>query len=135
MALELIAKGMKPGKAMLEAGYSKSASSAPTRSLLSKPSVQSVVDKMQIAVLGKGITVSYLAGKFAEWLESTSTDRDGTPTPNHDIQMKAYDRIKDILGIAPAPNDLKGIKRKMTIEEYISKEDNTEDIQDISGEE
>ena len=109
LALQLISQGQKPGEAMTNAGYSISASRNPKQNLLSKPVVVDIVDRLKLQLTDVGITTSYLANKFKQWLESE----------DETIQLQAYDRAGKILGITPK-NESKDIRRKLTIEEYIS---------------
>lgn len=111
LALQLISQGSKPGEAMQKAGYSKWASRNPGKNLLRKPVVVDIVDRLKLQLTDVGITTTYLAGKFKQWLESD----------DEAIQLQAYDRAGKILGINVKPED-SNIRRKLTIEEYISGE-------------
>ena len=128
MALQLINQGLSPRQAMIKAGYSTNVANNPRKYLFNSQAITNIVDKMQLELKDVNITTSYLAKKLAEWMEATTTKgfkigKDGfeqVMEPDYKTQIAAYDRVKDIYGITPQKKDTEGLKRRMTLEEFIT---------------
>jgi phage terminase small subunit len=117
-AINLISKGLSARQAMLRAGYSEITASQPTKNLLSRPQVLSLVDTMKLTLERQDINGVSLANKLVEWFKN----------PNYKVSMGAYDRIAKIVGIEPSKQDLKEpIKRQITLTEYL--QPNTQPIE------
>ena len=120
--LQLINQGYTTHRAMKEAGYSQS-SLKQSYKFKKSPIVRNAIAGLSAELVGQGLTKEFLAAKFMEWINaekpfSSHTEPDKM-IPDYDIQLKAYDRAKDIL----VPQADKGVKRKLTIEEFVTGED------------
>lgn len=118
-ATQLIAQGYTVHRAMKDAGYSQS-SLKQSFKFKKSPAVQSLMADFNQTLIDKGINKDFLGDKFKEWLTaekpySSHTEPDRM-VPDHDIQIKAYDRLKDIIN--PQTQD-KGLKRTITVSEFI----------------
>jgi hypothetical protein len=108
---------------MKEAGYSKS-TLIQSYKFKKSPTVQRMMIGLAGKLQDKGLTVDYLADKFMEWLNaekpfSSHTEPDKS-VPDYDTQIKAYDRVKEVLN---PKFETPGVKRKLTIEEFVTGEE------------
>lgn len=125
--VQLINQGYSTHRAMKEAGYSRS-SLKQSYKFKKSPVIQDyyfgtgMVSKLK----GKGFTEDYMADKFLEWLEAEKLTKFGKDK-DFDIQIKAWKEVKEILKPQEPPN--KGIKRKITLEEFITGEEEPQNTQ------
>lgn len=122
--LQLINQGYSTHRAMKEAGYAQSTLNQSYK-FKQSPVVKSMLMDLNKRLYEKGFTSEFIAGKFMEWMGAekpfashTEPDR---MVPDYDIQIKAFKEAKEIL--KPAEHE-KGIKRKITLEEFINEGDN-----------
>lgn len=117
-------EGLSTYKAMRKAGYSKDVAEHPKHNFWNKAGVKKLVSDINESA---GITTDYLGEKLKEFLEAkkkvishTGPDYD---VPDYDVQVKAWDRSKALFS-EQLGGTAKGVKRKLTIEEFVSEEDN-----------
>mgnify|MGYP001566966698 CR=1 FL=1 len=118
--LQLMSQGYTKHRAMKEAGYSASSLKQGKRIIDNSPAVRNYVNQVYPELIKLGIDAPYEANKIKEWLEakkpfSSHTEPDKM-VDDFEIQIKAYDRLQQL---KPTVNK-KGIKRKLTIEEFIT---------------
>ena len=102
-AMELIREGVEPTKAMIQAGYSKSVSQAPSRNLLRSEGAKTIIEQYKEAYTKVGITPDYMGGKTKEWLEaqkikSSMTEPDKV-IPDYETQLKAAEMVRKDWGM------------------------------------
>lgn len=120
---EYMKGGVTKREALRRAGYSKASARASTKAAYT--ALKNLSSVMVGKLKDRGIDEDAIADKFVEWLNSKKTlvNKQGQTLeiPDHDIQMKAYDRVNKILKIDEdsQTGKGKGVKRKMTIEEYV----------------
>lgn len=137
-AIKYLSEGMSKRAAMMKAGYAVTTAMHEAHKLTTSTAVEGLLDKLKDDLAQKGLTTDKIADKFVEWLDAQRTvgarvvvKREGgeLPTaesrtddfievPDYDTQIKAYDRWKGIMDSGDKKD--KGIKRKLTIEEFIS---------------
>ncbi len=130
-ALQLHNQGLSWHRAMKEAGYSASTVAQSSR-LRKSPTIQAMISSMPAELVNAGLTPQYMALKFKEWIDATKqlsarrnfeTD-DFIEVPDYETQIKAFDRWEK--SMQPVQPNGKGIKRKLTIEEFITGEEQNE---------
>lgn len=123
-ALQLINQGYSVHRAMKEAGYSKSSLKLSYK-FKKSPIVQKMMTNLNSTLYEKGLTTEFMADKFMEWLNAkkpfTSHTEEDRDVPDYDTQIKAYDRVKEVIN--PQKHE-GGIKRKLEITEFITGEEN-----------
>ena len=122
--LQLVNQGYSVRRAMKEAGYSLGSLNKSHILFKKSPTVQRMMKDLNHKLYEKGYTTEFLADKFMEWINaekpfSSHTEADKM-IPDYDIQLKAYDRAKEIMN---PEEQTKGIKRKLTLEEFITGEE------------
>lgn len=122
-AMRLINQGMSAHKAMLTAGYSKNVASNPGNKLFKSNAILTMIDRMKLELERVDVTAPYLATKFKQWLEAENKSG-----PDYQTQLGAYDRLKDIYDLKPQQNH--ELKRKITLEEFVNGEVQSEAIQE-----
>lgn len=117
-------------KAMLRAGYSKKMANNP-KSLMQSQAITSLVDKFQLELKDEGITTSYLAQKYAEWLNAQEPIRgiagvvrdpdtkEIIMKPLYNIQIEAGKMLKEVFSLTPKKQTEEGLTRRMTLEEFV----------------
>ena len=111
-AVQLINQGYSKAKAMRMAGYSKTSSRAHTSLVSKSRAILDIYDMMKDSLRDSGLTADYMAKKFERWMEAKKDDPDDYRT-----QLEAAKLYKEI--IKPVDEPQKGIKRKLTIEEFV----------------
>ena len=140
-AIQYKNQGMTTRAAMLKAGYSLSAAANPGRDLLSKPAVKQLVSTMWGELQDAGLTTSAMIEKFKEWINAQKTvsalvvngkgdgelgvagskSTDFVEVPDYKTQLEAYKEWKKIADQETQSNTTgKPVKRKLTIEEYVT---------------
>ena len=119
--LQLINQGYSTRRAMKEAGYANGSLNKSHIIISKNPTVQRMKIGLEHKLWEKGLTTEFLADKFMEWINaqkpfSSHTEPDKM-IPDYDTQLKAFDRAKEIMN-PQEPN--KGIKRKLTITEFVN---------------
>ena len=125
-AVQLVAQGYSASKALREAGYSKRTARLST-GMLKGRGFQVALESMFTHLENAGINNEYMAGKYKEWLDAKKTDHSHTEpdkeVPDYEIQIKAakllHERQDKIIGLKGGG----GVKRKLTIEEFVTGED------------
>ena len=112
-ALQLINQGYSKARAMREAGYSKNSAKTHAGELLKARAIMDIYDMMKDSLRDSKLTGDYMAKKFEKWMEAQKDDPDDYKT-----QLAAAQLYKEI--IKPAATEPKGIKRKVTYEEFLS---------------
>lgn len=118
--VQLINQGYSTHRAMKEAGYSQS-SLKQSYKFKKSPVVQNLMINLGKKLRDKGFTSEYLADKFMEWMEAEKVTKYGKDK-DYDTQIKAYREAKEIF--KPQEAMSKGVKRKLTIEEFVTGEEN-----------
>lgn len=113
--MQLVSQGYTLHRAMKEAGYSQSSLKQGWKWKKS-PVVQNMMLGLAGKLRDKGFTTDLIADKFIEWINAEKVTKFGTDK-DYDTQIKAYDRAKEILN---PTTEGKGIKRKLTIEEFVT---------------
>lgn len=144
-AIQYKNQGMSTRSAMLKAGYSLSAAANPKRDLLSRPAVKKLISSMWGELTDAGLTTEYMVEKFKEWLNAqkvvsalvitgkgegedmksaNSKTNDFIEVPDYKTQLEAFKEWKKI-GDMEAGSNTSGqpVKRKLTIEEYVTGEE------------
>ena len=121
--LQNMNQGMTVHRAMKEAGYSQT-SLKQSYKFKKSPIVRNMMLGLSSKLKDKGFDTDFLADKFMEWMTaqkpfSSHTEPD-KEVPDYDIQIKAYDRVKEIIN---PQSEAKGVKRKLTIEEFVTGEE------------
>lgn len=143
-AIQYINMGYSKRQAMIKAGYTPKVAEDPANNLLRKVSVKNFINGMAGELVDAGLTKEYMIGKFKEWLEAQkvigarvvvkkesptpSTDlkpansmtNDFVEVPDYETQLKAFDKWKKIMDDQGNPQGGGQMKRKLTIEEFIS---------------
>ena len=154
-AIQYKNQGMSTRSAMLKAGYSKGAAQNPGTRLMKTKGVQNSLMAFSKKLAQDGLTDSYMVKKFKEWLEAQRTvsalvvggKQDGAKAsttdfievPDYKVQLEAYKEWKKIMDQQEewSKNDGKGqMKRKLTIEEFITDEEIGKEIlqgEDVEG--
>lgn len=113
-------EGLSTYKAMRKAGYSKDVAEHPKHNFWNKAGVKKLVSDINESA---GITTDYLGEKLKEFLDAkkvvTSHTEPDKLIPDYDTQMKAWDRSKALFS-EQLGGTAKGVKRKLTIEEFVS---------------
>ena len=141
-ALRYIQGGMTKRQAMLKAGYSKGAAMNPGTRLMKTKGVQNSLMAFSKKLAEDGLTDTYMVKKFKEWLEAQRTvsalvvggkgdsakasTTDFIEVPDYKVQLEAYKEWKKIMDQQEewSKSDGKGqMKRKLTIEEFITDEE------------
>lgn len=120
----LYAKYMLQGytnrQARIKAGYS--VKYAVNHLAKQDKAVMAFFDSMRIKLAKQGIDEDFVAAKMKEWFdaEKAVVTKDGIiDRPDYDVQIKAYDRYKDI--IVPKDVNLQGSKkREVRLTEWIN---------------
>lgn len=133
-ALTLINQGMSKRQAMLKAGYAPSVANTP-KVLMESQAVTSILDQFHLQLKDEGLTTTYLAKKFMEWVDAGTYvfDKQGNlmidPTTKEAIrindyktQIKAGEMLKQTYGLDPTQHKAKdeGLTRRVTLEEFVS---------------
>ena len=150
-AIQYKNQGLTTRQAMLKAGYSLSMAANPKRELLQKPAVKRLISSMWGELTDAGLTTEYMVVKFKEWLNAqkvvsamvikggkhdidfddeedlppnSSKTNDFIEVPDYKTQLDAYKEWKKI-GDMDMDSTTTGrpVKRKLTIEEYVTGED------------
>lgn len=121
-------QGMSKYKAMLKAGYSNNLARKPNRDFYNLKGVKMMIESMASRIMDEGLTTEYMAIKFKEWMDAqkihTSHTEPDKHVPDYDTQLKAYDRWKKIMDNEASGRPLEGgVKRKLTIEEFVTGKD------------
>lgn len=117
-ALQYINQGMSKRAAMIKAGYSKSSAINPGKVLMNKKGVKNILISMAGELNDAGLTTEYMVAKFKEWLEAEKSSESGK-SPDYEIQLKAYKEWKKVMDEQAGDTLKPGVKRKLTIEEFI----------------
>jgi len=129
IALRAANPKMSKRQAALQAGYSPSTAHNATRSIFSRPLVQSWIENYRIVVEKAGLTQERVARKLDELIDASYDLRDKktgeviATVPNQKLQLetvKVWHEIFDVKGTESKPND--GVKRRFTLEEFEEKE-------------
>ncbi len=110
--LQLISQGLSKRQAMIKSGYSVSSANQ-AKHIFDKKTMQSLIQSYNGLFEKQGITPEFIAAKFVEWFNS----------PDEKIQLQAYDRYEKIVGINHENNNPPGIKRTISIEEFVFGQD------------
>lgn len=126
-AIKYINQGMSAYKAMQKAGYSQETSMKPSQNLFNKRGVQSLILTMGHEMAAEGLTSKYMVAKFKEWMEAqkihTSHTEPDREVPDYDVQIRAYDRWEKVMTRGQEQMGLGTVKRKITLEEFITGEE------------
>src|SRR6185369_10910459 len=71
MALKYINEGMSKRQAMIKAGYSPYVAERPTDRLMNAQGTKVALASMASELENSGLTITYMAGKFKEWMDAT----------------------------------------------------------------
>ena len=112
-ALQLINQGYSKSRAMREAGYSDASAKHHAGGLLKARAIMDIYDMMKDSLRDSKLTGDYMAKKFEKWMDAQKDDPDDYKT-----QLEAAKLYKEI--IKPATPEPKGLKRKVTFEEFLS---------------
>lgn len=87
----------------MKAGYSKTTASHPKEDFLEAPGTKTAIEEMKEKLVGRGITIDYMAEKYKEWMEAkkikgSMTEPDKV-VPDYETQLKAKDDVNRILGM------------------------------------
>lgn len=128
LAMNYRLNGMSRKKAVLKAGYSPKYTGNRMAKRIDQLIEITMGDELKKRLEQRGLTLDKYADKFKEWLDAqaTITTKSGETvvTPDYNTQIKAYDRIAEIVGINDKPIvGQGGIARKITMEEYTFGED------------
>lgn len=119
-ALQLVQQGMSKRKAMLQAGYSLSSANN-SQKLMRARGVKNALESMRTYLEQEGINQERLAKKLNQFLEQKKIDHSHTEpdmlVDDTDTQRFAWDRAHKIVNPDTPPE---GLKRKLTIEEFIT---------------
>lgn len=114
-ALELMSKGYNKRRAMIEAGYSVGSANHSNNLVTRSRAAEQITEAMKSQLITRGIDVNFMIDKFVKWMNAKKKDKDDYKT-----QQAAYKFWKDIMD--PKDEPVKGIKRKVTFEEFIGDE-------------
>ena len=143
--VQLIKQGYSTHRAMKEAGYSQSTLKQ-SYQFKKSPVVKKMMANIDKVLYDKGFTTEFIADKVMEWMgakkvisakvivkkDKSTSQADGElpladsitddfiEVPDYDIQIKAFKEAKELF--KPAEQE-KGIKRKITLEEFINEGD------------
>jgi hypothetical protein len=138
-ALQYMNQGMSKRKALLKAGYSNEVASHPTKAFMKSAGVKQIAQTMYMELAMAGITSEFMIDKFKEWLNATKqtnsyTEPDKT-VPDYAIQLKAYQEWKKIVDQHDAEHNptVGQIKRRLTIDEFVTGKEGGEDSDVIVG--
>lgn len=111
-ATELLATNPKLSKrrAMIKAGYSKITASHPKQNLIEAPGTRTAIEEMKEKLVGRGITIDFMAEKYKEWLSAkkikgSMTEPDKVVN-DYETQLKAKDDVNRILGMGESKTDI-----------------------------
>jgi len=132
-AIKYVNQGNSVRKALILAGYSIKTANKST-DFFKHRGVQNAIGTLKQHILDQGLSTEKIATKFKEWIDAQHkvpqvVDRDekGKPIyeyvnePDYDTQVKGYDRWKDVMDENGGSSGK--VKRKLTIEEFISEDD------------
>ena len=127
-ALQYMNQGMSKRQALIKAGYSESVYSHPQKAFMQKKGVRQIIDTMVGELNDAGLTTAYMVNKFKEWMESQQSvvTKGGQVIeigPDHQLQLAAYREWKKIIDQEKGDNPNGKVKRKMTIEEFVTGEE------------
>lgn len=121
-------------KAMLKAGYSERVAANPKK-LMQSQAVTNLVEKFHLELRDEGVTTAYLAKKFKNALDAKKkillkigVDDNNKPIfdliqeDDMNIQLQAMKMLKEVYGLQPSPKEPEGVKRRITLEEFINAE-------------
>lgn len=158
-ALRLVSQGMPAGKAMIQAGYSKGVARNPKKMLYESEAITTIIDKFHFELKHMGVTTGYLAKKYAEWIDAQKTEFEsevveGTAgkkikitkrvnVPDYQTQIQAGKMLNDVYKLKPEAKEDDGLKRRITLEEFITPKevselpanDSEQPIEETSGQE
>lgn len=124
-ALQYINQGFSKRQAMIKAGYSAKTAASPSIHLMNKVGVKDILYGMAGDLVDAGLTKEFITLKIKEWFEAQKVDHSHTGpdtlVPDYDTQIKAYDRWEKIMEQQINPE--KKVKRKLTIEEFVTGEE------------
>lgn len=128
-ALRYMNQGMSQLAAMKKAGYSKNSASKPSQEFWPTKGVQALISSMALELADSGLNTAFMVKKFKEWMDAKKyVGKNGEEVNDPATQMLAYDRWKKVMDEqAPQKTDGGKIKRKMTIEEFITGEDSKDE--------
>ena len=111
-ATELLALNPKLSKrqAMIRAGYSKNTASHPKGDFLEAPGTKTAIEEMKEKLIGRGITMDYMAEKYKEWMEAKKVKGSMTEpdkiVPDYETQLKAKEDVNRLLGMGESKTDI-----------------------------
>jgi len=111
-ATELLALNPKLSKrqAMIQAGYSEVSASHPKQNLVETSGAKTAIEEMKEKLIGRGITIDYMAEKYKEWMEAKKVKGSMTEpdkiVPDYETQLKAKDDVNRLLGMGESKTDI-----------------------------
>jgi hypothetical protein len=92
---------------MIKAGYKESTAGYPRDNFLEAPGTKTAIEEMKDKLIGRGITVDFMAGKYWEWLNAKKVKGSMTEVDDYETQLKAKDDVNRILGMGEEKSAIK----------------------------